>query len=215
MNCVRVLTLLVLSGLSACQAPPPALQLSGNQAATVQRVQAYLDGIHTLQARFLEIAPDGSVSEGMAWMQRPGRLRLADAPPGTTTLVVANGEVVLQDAATESTTTMPLSRTPLSMLLGPSISLSGPVTLTAFNEQAGQVQLTMVRTDNPGEGSLTVTLSDHPLVLRELRMVDARGQVASVKLFTPQTGIPVDPALFQVQRPMIPAAGLPKEVPAG
>jgi outer membrane lipoprotein-sorting protein len=196
MNRVLVLTLLVLGALSACQTGSPALQLSGSQAATVQRVQAYLDGIHTLQARFLEIAPNGGVTQGMAWMQRPGRLRLADDPPGTTTLVVAHGELVLHDEATQGTTSLPLSRTPLSMLLGPLISLSGPVTLAAFNEQAGQVQLTMVRTDNPGQGSLTVTLSDHPLLLRELRMVDARGQVARVRLFSLQTGIPVDPALF-------------------
>jgi outer membrane lipoprotein-sorting protein len=215
MKCVRALTLLVLSALSACQAGLPALQLSGDQAATVQRVQAYLDGIHTLQARYLEVAVNGRVSQGMAWMQRPGRLRLADDPPGTTTLVAANGELVLRDTATQGTTTMPLSRTPLSMLLGPSISLSGPVTLTAFNEQAGQIQVTMVRTDDPGQGSLTVTLSDHPLLLRELRMVDARGDVASVTLRSLQTGIPVDPALFQLQPPVSPAASLPREVPAG
>jgi outer membrane lipoprotein-sorting protein len=216
MNRVHLLTLLIVCGLSACQAaPPPALQLSGNEAATIQRVQAYLDGIHTLQARFLEIAPNGGVTDGMAWMQRPGRLRLADSPPGTITLVVANGEVVLHNAATQATSSLPLSRTPLSMLLAPSISLSGPVTLTAFNAQAGQVQLTMVRTDNPGQGSLTVTLSDNPLVLRELRMVDAQGQVISVRLFGLQTGIPIDPDLFQIQSPVVPAVSLSKELPKG
>lgn len=203
MYCMSLRPLLVLSVLCllcACQAAPPRAQLNASEVATAQRVQAYLNGIHTLQARYLEIRPDRVVTQGMVWMQRPDQLRLIDDPPSRVTLMVAQGEVVLHDAATGATTSLPLSRTPLSLLLGPSAGLSGSVTVAALNEQYGQIQLTMVRTDHPDQGSLIVTLSDHPLLLQELSLVDMHGQVTTIRLLNPQTDIPVDAGLFRLQQ---------------
>jgi outer membrane lipoprotein-sorting protein len=173
--------------------------LNETEVATAQRVQAYLNGIHTLQARFLEIRPDRVVTQGMIWMQRPGQLRLIDDPPSRVTLIVAQGEVVLHDAATDATTSLPLSRTPLSLLLEPSVDLPGSVTVTALNQQSAQIQLTMVRTDHPDQGSLIVTLSDRPLLLKELSLVDTHGQITTIRLFNLQTDIPVDPGLFRLR----------------
>lgn len=189
----------VLSLLCACQATPPKAPLNETEIATAQRVQAYLNGIHTLQARFLETRPDRVMTRGTVWMQRPGQLRLIDDPPSRVTLIVAQGEVVLHDAATGATTSLPLSRTPLSLLLGPSVGLAGSATVTAVDERYAQIQLTMVQTDHPDHGSLLVTLSDHPLVLRELRLVGMHGQVTTIWLFNLQTDIPVDASLFQIQ----------------
>jgi outer membrane lipoprotein-sorting protein len=196
----RLLTLAVLCLLCACQSAPPRAQLNETEVAAAQRVQAYLNGIHTLQARFLEIRPDHVVTQGMVWMQRPGQLRLIDDPPSRVTLIVAQGEVVLHDAATDATTILPLSRTPLSLLLGPSVDLPGSVTVTALNEQNAQIQLTMVRTDHPDQGSLIVTLSDHPLLLKELSLVDTHGEMTTIRLFNLKTNNPVDSGLFRVRQ---------------
>ncbi|HRY23665.1 MAG TPA: outer membrane lipoprotein carrier protein LolA, partial [Geminicoccaceae bacterium] len=51
------------------------------QSAVLADVERYLNGIDTLAARFEQIAPDGSLSRGRVYIQRPGRLRFDYDPP--------------------------------------------------------------------------------------------------------------------------------------
>ena len=53
------------------------------------------------------------------------------------------------------------------------MDLSGAVTVTAIQRLPGQLQVTLVRTDSPGDGSLTLIFADQPLTLRQWTVVDA------------------------------------------
>ena len=44
-------------------------------ARDIARVQAWFDGVDTLQARFEQIAPDRSLTSGTLLLDRPGRAR--------------------------------------------------------------------------------------------------------------------------------------------
>ena len=39
------------------------------------RIEDYFNGITTLQARFLQLSPNGRTAEGNLYISRPGRLR--------------------------------------------------------------------------------------------------------------------------------------------
>ncbi len=58
-------------GVSAQSATTPT-----DEAEAISRVEAYLNGIDTLRAGFVQIAPDGAVSEGTLYIQRHGQLRI-------------------------------------------------------------------------------------------------------------------------------------------
>jgi outer membrane lipoprotein-sorting protein len=194
----RVLALTVLVPLAACESTPPAPTLGGEDAATLARVQAYLNSLRTLQARFEQLWPNGTVNVGTLWMQRPGHLRLQYAPPSPLTLIAADGTVLLYNAATEATTTMPLSRSPLGILLSDEIILSGPVTVTSVRRVPGQLQVSMVRTAAPAQGSLTLLFTEPPLTLHSLRIVDAHGQPTDFTLFQLHVGVSMDPSVFRL-----------------
>jgi len=194
----RALAVAVLAPLAACQSVPPMHTLGGADAATLARVQAYLNSLRTLQARFKQVWPNGTTNVGTLWMQRPGRLRLQYAPPSPLTLVAADGTVLLYNASTEASTTMPLSRSPLGILLADVITLSGPVTVTAVRRLPGQLLLSMVRTAAPSEGSLTVLFTEPPLTLSAVRIVDAHSQSIDIALFQLQAGVSFDPSLFRL-----------------
>lgn len=194
----RALVLTVLAPLAACQSMPPAHTLGGEDAAALARVQAYLNSLRTLQARFEQMWPNGAVNVGTLWMQRPGHLRLQYAPPSPLTLIAADGTVLLYNASTEATTTMPLSRSPLGILLSDEITLSGPVTVTGVRRLSGQLQVSMVRTASPAQGSLTLLFTEPPLTLRALRIVDAHGQSTDFALFQIRSGMSIDPSVFRL-----------------
>jgi outer membrane lipoprotein-sorting protein len=184
--------------LAACQSAPPAQTLGGEDAATLARVQAYLNSLRTLHARFEQISPNGTTNVGTLWMQRPGHLRLQYAPPSPLTLIAANGTVLLYNASTEATTIMPLSRSPLGILLSHEVTLSGPVTVTSVRRAPRQLQVSIERTSEPSQGSLTLLFTEPMLSLRALRIVDAHGQSTDFRLLQLHSGVNIDPSIFRL-----------------
>jgi outer membrane lipoprotein-sorting protein len=162
---------------------PEAAALTPADRGWVERIQQTLDSIATLKARFLQIAPDGRTTQGTAWLDRPGRMRFEYAKPSPLLLVAGGGKLVFHDSQLKQTTSLPLDKTPLGLLLRPNVTLSGDVTLTAFRHADGQLQLTLVRTASPGDGSLTLIFSDQPLALRSWSVIDAQGRQTRVDLY--------------------------------
>jgi outer membrane lipoprotein-sorting protein len=191
-----LLATIALAPLAACQSLPT--QGTSGSTAEINRVQAYLNGIKTLQARFVQVGPDGTRSEGTLWMDRPGRLRLQYAPPTPLTLVAAHGTVLIYNASNQGTTTMPLAHTPLSILLQPTITLSGSVTVTQVQSAPSSLAITTVRTSAPRQGALTLLFSRPPRTLRSIRVVDAEGHVTELTLLALRPNVPVNPAVFQL-----------------
>lgn len=134
--------------------------LRPTDAGWIARVQDALNAIHVIKARFQQIAPDGARSTGQAWLERPGKMRFDYDKPSPLLLVANQGKIVYQDRELGQVTTLPLDRTPLGLLLRPDLKLSGDVTVTAFEHGHGLVQVTLVRTATPSEGSLTLILQN-------------------------------------------------------
>ncbi|HYZ22337.1 MAG TPA: outer membrane lipoprotein carrier protein LolA [Rhodopila sp.] len=176
-------------------------QLSARDRADIARIEAYLNGIKTLKAHFTQVAPDGSLSQGTAWLERPGRMRFQYEPPAPFLLIAAHGVLTFNDSSLQQTSNIPLGRTPLGILLSDDVKLSGPVTVTAMQHLAGQIQVTLVRTDSPGDGSLTLVLTEPPLALRQWIVIDAQRRETRVTLSDVQTGVALNQRLFEQLAP--------------
>ena len=123
-------------------APPMPAALSARDQADIARVEAYLNTIRTLKARFQQIAPDGSISGGTAWIDRPERMRFQYDPPAPFLLVAGHGLLVFNDRQLQQTSNIPIGRTPLGLLLSDNLKLSGDVTVTGVTRLPGQLQVT-------------------------------------------------------------------------
>ncbi len=93
------------------------------------------------------------------------------------------GLLVFHDSSLDQTTNIPLSSTPLGVLLAPHITLTGSVTVTGFARLPGEFDVTLVRTDSPGQGSLTLVFSTLPLALRQWAVRDSQGHLTRVSLY--------------------------------
>ena len=176
--------------------PAAAQQLTERDRADVTRIETYLNTITSLRGRFLQVAPDGAVSEGRVWLRRPGRLRFEYDPP-VPVLVVADGLfVVMHDKELGQVNRIPLGTTPLSVLLRDEIKLAGGVTVKGVERQPGTLRVTVLDSDRPREGELTLVFSDMPLVLRQWVVTDARGLATSVSLANVEFNLPLEGRLF-------------------
>ena len=197
----RTLPALLGAGLLALSAPLPARAFTPTPAdrADIARIEAYLTGLRTLKARFLQVAPDGGLSHGTAWLSRPGRLRFEYDPPAPFLLVAGQTGLIFHDSSLRQTSNIPLSRTPLGILLADRTKLSGDVTVTGIERLPGQIHVALVRTGAPGDGTLVLTFADNPLALRQWRVIDAQRKETRISLSNIQLGGQFDPRLFEFQ----------------
>jgi outer membrane lipoprotein-sorting protein len=179
-----------------------AFEPTPKDRADIARVEAYLNGLTTLRAKFLQVAPDGGISGGQAWLARPGRLRFEYDPPTPFLLVAAHGQLVFQDMSIKQTSQMSLSSTPIGMLLAPRVTLSGDLTVVGMHRLPGEIDVSVVRTAAPGDGTLTLVFADAPLTLRQWTVLDAQRKETRVTLFNTELGGTFDAKMFEpVQMP--------------
>lgn len=197
MRAMKRRTLLLAPLLLPLAAQAQTSALGPQDRADIARVEAYLNSIKTLHARFLQVAPDGRTSEGQAWLQRPGRMRFQYDPPTPFLLVGGHGLLVFYDRQLQQTSNLPLGQTPLGLLLQDNLRLSGDVTVSRVARLPGQLQVTLYRTASPQDGSLTLIFADNPLVLRSWIVTDPQRQETRVTLYNAQLGGTFDQKLFE------------------
>jgi outer membrane lipoprotein-sorting protein len=175
--------------------------LSPRDLADIARVEAYLNGLKSLKAKFIQLAPDGGLSQGSTWLQRPGRMRFQYDPPAPFLLVASHGFLMFNDTSLRQTSNIPLSRTPLGILLADRVKLSGDVSVTSIERLPNQLHISLARTAAPGDGTLTLTFAEQPLALRQWTVLDAQRQETRVTLSNVELGGAFDQKLFEQALP--------------
>ena len=190
------------AAVPASAAPPRAAPLSAADRGDVGRIEAYLNRIGTLKARFLQVSSTGELSEGTLFISRPGKLRIEYDPPVPILIVAGGGVLTYFDKELEQVSEIDIESTPAGFLLQETVSFfSGDFTLTKFKRQADAARVTLVRTEDPQEGSLTLIFSDRPLTLRKWIVIDAQGVETTVSLLKTRFGLPLNPELFTFEAP--------------
>jgi outer membrane lipoprotein-sorting protein len=193
---------LCLGALAAQAAEPKRAALSEADKVEVERAEAYLNGITTLKARFLQVSPNGTSVEGDAYLSRPGKLRLQYDPPSPL-LVVADGSfLIVFDQQLGEPSWLPLNSTPAGVLVRANVKLNGgDVAVTRVSRLPGAIRVSLVQADEPGAGEITLVFSDRPYQLRQWQVKDAQNQITTVSLFEAQSGLSLDSKLFEFKDP--------------
>jgi len=195
--CASATALLLFGAPRAAGAAPLPVQLTPQDAAVLQQVAAYLDGIHTMTARFQQTNGDGTVSSGYLWVQRPGRMRFQYDPPNQLLMYSDAFYIYYWDPELKQMSRVALKTTPAWFLLRQPISFNDDVMVTRLEHTGNTVRVGVVQASDPNSGSLTMDFTENPLVLRQWTVVDPKGRAITVSLSDVQFGVALDPNLFQ------------------
>jgi outer membrane lipoprotein-sorting protein len=191
------LAALLIPGLPA---PAPA-QMSGADARDLARISNYLNGVKTLEGNFVQIGHDGELSEGLFYMRRPGRIRFEYKPPNPA-LVVADGVWVgVYDTRLNTLDRIPLSSTPLDILLRKRVDLRKDGAIRSIERSPGLMRVTAIDPNAPDQGSITMVFAENPLELRQWIVVDPQGLTTTVVLSEMRSNVELDPNLFFIEDP--------------
>jgi outer membrane lipoprotein-sorting protein len=197
----------VFTGMSLALLARPAAfaqsprALSDVDREDVARVESYLESVRTLQARFLQIGPDGSTAEGMFWLSRPGRLRLEYDPPNPN-LLIADGRALAHiDRSLQTIAYLPLASTPAGVLVRAEVRLAGDVQVVGVERGPGVLRVSVVQTSDPRAGRLTLVFAERPFQLSSWNILDGQGQTTRITLLDPRIGGAIEPSRFVIVDP--------------
>ena len=183
----------------AQEAAPAAPDTAAQE--TLAAIERYLNEVQTLKADFVQLGPDGDLSEGVIYMRRPGRLRVEYAPP-VPVLIVSDGLWIhYHDKELGQINDWFINDTPLGALTTEVVRFGEDLVVKGLAQQEGLVAVAVVQGDDPGAGMLTLVFNADPLRLIQWRVTDAQGLVTTVVLRSLETNIRLSPRLFVFDDP--------------
>ena len=194
---------LVLAGLATALALPRAAQATLKPADQIdlQRIQNYLNGIHTMESPFDQVAGDGSTATGTIYISRPGHMRIVYNPPHPILIVATNDQVYYYDAQLGQVTWTDLDNTPAWFLLQNTVELGGAIRIDDVQHTPGVIRVNATEVKRPERGRVTMVFSESPLQLRQWTILDAQNKTVTVTLDSPRFGMSLNPNLFIWQDP--------------
>lgn len=189
---------------AAAPAARPALpgELTGAQrTAALAEASASLNRIGTLQGRFAQAAPDGSLSLGRIYMQRPGKLRFEYDAPSPLTIVADGSVVAVEDRSMKDVQRVPLRSTPLYYVLKRDVNLERDARVTRVVLQGGNLLVSARDRSGEADGEITMTFAGAARDLRQWTITDGRRQTTRITLSEVVSAGALDPKLFRVPNP--------------
>ena len=174
-----------------------AARLTAQDKIDLKRVEDYLKSLSTLKSRFLQTSSNGRIASGKLFMSRPGKLRFEYDPPASILMISDGIFLIYIDKDLDQVTHVFLKSTPVNFLVREDIRMDGDVTVTKIERSPGLLRLTIRGTDEPEKGSITLIFADKPLALRKWSVIDAQNIRTNVMLTDVETGMTLDPSLFQ------------------
>lgn len=191
---------------AAAPATRPALpgELTGAQRTTaLAEASAALNRITTLQGRFAQAAPDGSLAMGRIYMQRPGKLRFEYDAPSPLTIVADGAVVAVVDRSMKDVQRVPLRSTPLHYVLKRDVNLERDARVTRVIQQGGNLLVSARDRSGEAEGEITMTFVGAARDLRQWVITDSQRQTTRISLSDVQSAGALDPKLFRVPAPEV------------
>lgn len=180
---------------------------SEGENALIDKLQVFLNGFETLNARFTEVRQGYKTRSGEVWISRKayktsfGRFKfLYDAPDQTE--IIADGELIwVIDKANGNKDSIGIENTPAYFLLKPKINLKDPDLSRTIREEGNKILLKITKKGDE-EGMSLEVLFDYThkfLVIQGWTITDHEGQKTSITLTNVQQKISVDESIFKVK----------------
>jgi len=175
------------------------LVLTKDETAEIKRINKYLNAIRNLEGDFVQIGPDGGVSEGRFYLKRPGRMRFAYKKPNPI-LVVADGFWIgISNSQLRTTDRIPIRATPIWSLVEKKVDLLKNSRIVEVNFEPELWTLTIEDTKKKTSGQLTLVFQGEKPVLKQWIVKDPQGLVTTISLSNLVENKGANPRLFIIK----------------
>jgi outer membrane lipoprotein-sorting protein len=173
--------------------------LTADQTAAVNEIGKYINSFRTLQGEFTQISPKGTVSKGVFYLSKPGKMRFEYSPPNPFIIVSDGTWVTIKNRAKDKADQYPLSQTPLRLVLDDDVDINKEADILDVQSGDGLVTVTLEDKKKMVPGHLILTYDEKQNALQQWIVVDGKGQRTTVSLENVVAGVATDPKLFTIK----------------
>ena len=179
--------------------PGNTVAFDAKQRALVERVNTYLTSIQSMVGDFVQVAPDGSKTDGKFYLQKPGRVRFEYNPPSPVELIADGQSMVVRDRKLATQDLYPLSQTPLRFLLADRIDLLKDTDLVGvYSDNMFVTMVVEQRQILGGTHRLMLMFGAKDFELKQWTVTDPQGYDTTVAVFNLDKSKKPDPDLFKI-----------------
>jgi outer membrane lipoprotein-sorting protein len=195
---VRAASVAAMVTVAAGVAATPSIAVPEQAvSASAQQIADHFAQIKTMSGEFVQFGPNGEQTGGKFYIARPGRLRF-DYDTKNNFKVIADGKsVAVSNIKMKTYNIYPLSKTPLNLLLGERIDLSGNE-VKDIDQSPDATTIKLADKSVFGDSRLTMMFDPKSYALKQWTVTDAQGKDTTVLIFNVKEGVPLDPSLFKI-----------------
>lgn len=188
--------------------PGQASAFDDKQRDILDRISRYLSSVQTLEGDFVQIAPDGSRTEGTFFIEKPGRVRFEYNPPSPIDVVADGSAVAVRNRDLNTQDVWPLSQTPLRYLLAGHIDLLRDTDVVSVSSDDKYVTAVIEEKQvMVGTSRLMVMFDAKDLTLKQWTVTDPQGLDTTVAVYNLDSTKKPDPNLFVINYQRSPSIG--------
>lgn len=186
-------------------AATPATPATASAAAqqpkpSIERVNAYFNGIVGLTADFTQIGPDGRRWDGKLHILRPGKMRFEYKPPSPLEIVSDGRSVAVRDRKANTQDLYLVGQTPLKFLLRDKIDVAKDSKVISVSQQGTDAVLVIEdRQTVGGTSRIRLTFNNADMALKQWIVTDPQGYDTRVQLSNVDLSKRPSPSLFLIQ----------------
>jgi outer membrane lipoprotein-sorting protein len=184
---------------TAPAAPEPPSPFDAKQRALLDRISNYLSSVQTMVGKFVQVGPDGGRTEGMFYLQKPGRVRFQYNPPSPIDIISDGSSVVVRDRKLATQDLYPLSQTPLRYLLAERINLLRDTEVVSVSADDSFATVVIEQKQLfVGTDRLMIMFDAKDLTLKQWTVTDPQGFDTTVAVYNLDSTKKPDPNLFVI-----------------
>lgn len=167
------------AAVEAAAGPTPLI--GEQQAAAVQRINDYFNGITNLQGNFEQVDANNKRATGRFYVQRPGKLRFDYAPPSALRIVADGAFLAIEDSDLKTIERYPLDSTPFRLLLGEGVDLARDARIVGVESDEGLLGVALEDKKGDAAGQIKLYFDTEPeMTLKQWVITDAQGLATTV-----------------------------------
>ena len=168
------------------------------------KIEQYLNGINSIKSNFVQLNSEGSLSEVVFYLQKPGKFRweYQDQP----IIIVANGKsLIYHDTELDQVNYVPIEQSIASLLVRRSISFaSEDLEVVDLVEKGDSTRISLIKRNQKDVGEFSFLFQNDPFKLGKIELLDNQGQKISVTFFEMEiNGAEMNKKLFQIKDPRL------------
>ncbi len=176
-----------------------ATAFTDQQRQLLEQISRHLSRVQTLEGNFVQIAPDGTRTEGNFYIQKPGKVRFEYNPPSPIDIIADGSSVVVRNRDLNTQDLWPLSQTPLRYLLADHIDLLRDTDVTSVSSDDKYVTVVIEQKQvMVGTSRLTIMFDTKDLTLKQWTVTDPQGLNTTVAVYNLDPTTRPNPNLFVI-----------------